>query len=209
MVRGNASSFTVVITTGVWSVFPIAPKWFVVSIEKTVTLPLKERTSIPSNEREIKSMMVFNEDVDKWRVIWEYMYNEKEKEFKDYLGHEESYNLVDKLNPRDSVKGGQTEVFRMHVMVKDPNVKSISYWDVNSLYPFVMSTIEFAVGHLIIRRGDESCRNLLRGLERKGKKFIGLCQVRVLAPGNLMIPSLARKIDGKLMFLLCTACSLD
>ena len=44
-------------------------------------------------EREIKSIMVFNEDVDKWRVIWEHEYNEKDKEFKDYLGREESYNL--------------------------------------------------------------------------------------------------------------------
>ena len=88
-------------------------------------------------------------------------------------------------------------------------MESISYLDVNSLYPFVMSTIEFPVGHLIIRQGDESCRNLLRGLERKGEKFIGLCQVRILAPSNLMIPSLAHKIEGKLMFLLCKACSLD
>ena len=160
-------------------------------------------------EREIKSMMVFNEDVDKWHVIWEHEYNEKEKEFKDYLGCEESYDLVDKLNPRDSVKGGRTEVFRMHVMVKDSNVESISYLDVNSFYPFMMSMIEFPVGHPIIRRGDESCRDLLRGLERKGEKFIGLCQIRVLAPGNLMIPSLAHKIDGKLMFFLCRACSSD
>ena len=62
-------------------------------------------------EREIKSIMVFNEDVDKWRMICEHKYNEKEKEFKDYLGSKESYNLADKLNPRDSVKGGHMEVF--------------------------------------------------------------------------------------------------
>ena len=41
-------------------------------------------------EREIKSMMVFKKDVDKWHVIWEHEYNEKEKEFKDSLGREES-----------------------------------------------------------------------------------------------------------------------
>ena len=95
--------------------------------------------------------MVFNKDVDKWHVIWEHEYNEKEKEFKDYLGREESYDLVDKLNPRDSVKGGRTEVFHMHVMVKDPNIESISYLDVNSLCPFMMSMIEFPVGRPIIR----------------------------------------------------------
>ena len=85
--------------------------------------------------------MVFNEDIDKWHLIWEHEYNEKEKEFKDYLGHEESYNLVDKLNPRDSVKGGHTEVFRMHTMVKDPSNESISYLDINYLYPFMMSVM--------------------------------------------------------------------
>ena len=48
-------------------------------------------------EREIKPIIVFNEDIDKWRVIWEHDYNEKENEFRDYLGHEESYNLVNNI----------------------------------------------------------------------------------------------------------------
>ena len=28
-------------------------------------------------------------------------------------------NMLDKLNPRDAVKGGRTEVFKMHTKVKD------------------------------------------------------------------------------------------
>ena len=72
-----------------------------------------------------------------------------------------------------------------------------------------MSIMEFSVGHPLIRRGDYACRSLLKNLERKGVKFIGICMVRVLAPRDLMIPYLPHKIDGKLMFFLCRACSLN
>ena len=44
-----------------------------------------------------------------------------------------TYELVDKLNPRDSVKGGRTEMFRMYCCVEDPENERISYLDVNSL----------------------------------------------------------------------------
>ena len=84
------------------------------------------------------------------------------------------YDLPDKLNPRDAVKGGRTEVFRMHVVVRNPNRQTIRYLDVNSLYPFVMSMTKFPVGHSSIRHGDHSCRNLLRELKNKGQSFIGV-----------------------------------
>ena len=90
--------------------------------------------------------------------------------------------LVDKLNPRDSVKGGRTEVFRMYCNVRDPQHEKIRYFYVNSLYPYVMSEIDYPLGHPEIRRGNYSCRNLLHKLKMKNKKFIGICQVRVLPP---------------------------
>ena len=141
--------------------------------------------------------------------MWEHEYNEKEKQFKEYLGSECCYNLVDKLSPRDSIKGGRTEVFQLHAIVQDVVCESISYLDINFLYPYVMATIDFPFGHLVIQHGDQSCRNLLHKLHRKNEKLIGLCQVRVLAPNNLIIPPLGHKTDGKLMFLLCRMCSLD
>ena len=142
---------------------------------------------------EIKSEMGFDEVVDKWIVSWEHKFNEMEKSFKEYLGEDRSYDLVDKLNPRDSVKGGRTEVFQMYCLVRDEENRIIQYLDVNLLYSFVMSSIDFLIGHPEIRRGDESCRNLLCSLDRKGEKFIGICQVPVLAPDNLFLPSLAHK----------------
>ena len=105
------------------------------------------------------------------------------------------------------MKCGRTEVFRMYCNVRDPQHEKIRYLDVNSLSPYVMSEIEFPLGHPEIRRGNYSCRNLLHKLKMKNKKFIGVCQVRVLPPSNLFIPCLAPEMGGKLLFCLCRACA--
>ena len=83
------------------------------------------------HEIEIK-ILQFEEGFDKWITIWEHEYNDNEKLYKDFLTKEAVYELVDKLNPRDSIKGGRTEVFRMYCFVEDPENKSIIYLDVNS-----------------------------------------------------------------------------
>ena len=136
-------------------------------------------------------MLRFEEGSDKWITIWEHEYNDNEKSYKDYLTKEVAYELVDKLNPRDSVKGGRTEVFRMYCCVEDPENESISYLGVNSLYPYVMSEIDFPLGHPEIRRGHHSCKNLLNKLQSTEQEFIGVCQVRVLPTDDLFIPCLA------------------
>ena len=160
-------------------------------------------------KREIKSIMSFDDRIDKWIVMWEHEYNDKEKQLKEYLGSECCYDLVDKLSLRDSIKWDHTEVFRMHAIVRDVAPESISYLDVNSLYLYVKTAIDFPNGHPVIQHGDQSCRNLLHKLHSKNEKLIGLCQVRVLAPNDVTIPSLGHKTDGKLMFFLCRTCSLD
>ena len=107
-------------------------------------------------ERMIKHSLNFEEEKDKWIVLWEHEYNDMEDEMKKELGERFVSNVVGKLNPRDAVKGGRTEAFRMHVLVRDPDRQSISYLDVNSLYPYIMSVTEFPVviqkyGEVIIR----------------------------------------------------------
>ena len=71
-------------------------------------------------ERLIRHTMNFDSSVDKWIVLWEHEYNEKFEIFKDKLG-DMIHDFPRKMNPRDAVKGGRTEVFRMHVNVKNPN----------------------------------------------------------------------------------------
>ena len=81
--------------------------------------------------------------------------------YKYVLGDEVVYDMVNTLNPRDSMKGGRTEVFQMHCHIADPRNQCLKYLDVNSLYPYKMSRVEFPMGHPEIRRGDASCKNLL------------------------------------------------
>ena len=100
-------------------------------------------------ERLIRRMMHFDCSMDKWIVMWEHDYSDKLETFKSKLGDDMIRNLPDKMNPTDAVKSGRTEVFQMHVNVKDPDRQRISYLDVNSLYPYVMSITEFPVGGIL------------------------------------------------------------
>ena len=61
----------------------------------------------------------------------------------------------------------------MHVSVRDPDRQSISYLDVNSLYPYIMSVTEFPVGHPEIWRGDNSCRLLINNWRKCSVPFLG------------------------------------
>ena len=157
-------------------------------------------------EAAIKRFIEFRENLDEFVVMWEHEYNAREKEMKECIGEDDLYHMVDRLNPRDAVKGGRTEAFRMHCSITNPNEEEIKYLDVNSLYPYVMSKVEFPIGHPEIRRGDESCRNYIKSLS---EPFIGLCMVKILPPSNLSFPCLAHKMNGKLLFSLCRTCSMS
>ena len=65
-----------------------------------------------------------------------------------------------------------------------------------------MSETEFPVGHPEIRRGYNSCENVINKLKMKGEKFFGLCQVKILPPDGSFVPCLAHKLDGKVLFCL-------
>ena len=158
---------------------------------------------------EIKTSLDFREGIDEFMVIWEHEYNNLEKIMKESIGEDEIYHMVDKLNPCDAVKGGRTEAFRMYCSVRNPEEEEIVYLDVNSLYPYIMSKVNFPIGHPEIRRGDDSCWRLLTSLEESGMAFIGLCFMKILPPSDLFVPCLAHKINGKLLFSLCRTCSMS
>ena len=157
-------------------------------------------------EAAIKSFIEFRENLDEFVVMWEHEYNAHEKEMKECIGEDDLYHMVDRLNPRDAIKGGWTEAFRMHCSITNPNEEEIKYLDVNSLYPYVMTKVEFPIGHPEIRRGDESCRNYIKSLS---EPLIGLCMVKILPPSNLFFLCLAHKMNGKLLFSLCRMCSMS
>ena len=125
----------------------------------------KMYTDTISREVEIKNVLGFEEGFNKWVTIWEHDYNDNEKVYRSHLNDEVNYGLVDKLNPRDSVKDGRTDVFRMYCRTEDHENQCIQHLDVNSLYPYVRSIVDFPLGHPEIRRGDHSCRDLLDKLK--------------------------------------------
>ena len=91
----------------------------------------------------IKTLLKFEHGFDKWIELWEHKFNFNVTCYKEALGPDVINDMVDTLNPRDSVKGGRTEVFRMYCHVDEPSTQCIGYLDVNSLYPYVMSKIAF------------------------------------------------------------------
>ena len=95
----------------------------------------------------------------------------------------------------------------MYSCVEEPEYQEKKYLDVNSLYPYVMSEIDFPVGHPEIRHHHHSCKNLMSKLEMRGEKFLGLCQVKILPPDKLFVPCLAHQLENKLSFCLCRTCA--
>ena len=159
-----------------------------------------------NRELEIKEALGYREGVDEFIIVWEHEFNSMEREVRNALGGD-LYEMVDRLNPRDAVKGGRTEAFRLHCEVSNrPKKEEIVYLDVNSLYPYVRSIIKFPVGHPEVRRGDASCRQLMDALKVSGVPFIGLCMVEILPPNELFVPCLGYKAGGKLLFGLCRTC---
>ena len=122
----------------------------------------------------IKTLLKFEHGFDKWIELWEHEFSSNVtcyKEafvtcYKEALRPDVINDMANTLNPRDSVKGGRTEVFQMYCHVDEPGTQCIRYLDVNSLYPYVMSKIAFPVGHPEIRRGHASCKNLMDKLNK-------------------------------------------
>ena len=95
----------------------------------------------------IKALLKFEHGFNKWIELWEHKFNSNVTCYKEALGPDVINDMVDTLNPRDSVKGGRTEVFQMCCHVDEPSTQCIRYLDVNSLYPYVMSKLAFPVGN--------------------------------------------------------------
>ena len=155
----------------------------------------------------ITALLEFEHGSDKWIELSEHEFNSDVTWYKEASGPDVINDMVDTLNPRDSVKGGRTEVFRMYCHMDEPSTQCIRYFDVNSLYPYVMSKIAFPMGHPEIRRGHTSCKNLMDKLNKQGEELTGLCQVKILPPDDLFVTCLAHKLNNKLLFCLCRSCA--
>ena len=122
-----------------------------------------------------------------------------------------------RLQARDALKGGKTEVFRLHYNVEDNPDYDLFYMDYTSLYPSVGMmepyASQFPVGKFKSLLGTQ-----LNNLEANSegyffeeddgsKEFVnGILQVRVFPPDNLWLPFLPYKFGDKTFYALCAFC---
>jgi hypothetical protein len=105
-----------------------------------------------------------------------------------------SLDLVERLNPRDSLMGGRTNGCVLYKRAVQGT--KIKYVDFTSLYPFVNKTARYPIGHpeIITRDFDDL------------SSYFGIAKVKVLPPRRLFHPVLGYRSQGKLTFPLCRKC---
>ena len=123
--------------------------------------------------------------------MWECDFTQQLSENKDLKRFVDTLDIVSPIEPRDAFYGGRTEAFKLFTHATD--TKTINYYDVTSLYPWVNKTGKIPVGHpKIITENFEDL-----------SQYEGLVKCKVLPPLGLYIPVLPSKCNGKLLFSLC------
>ena len=132
--------------------------------------------------------------------IWECDFNrqlEKNPEMKEFVKNKK-LELSSPLRPRQAALGGRVEVFKLFHECSDDDDERICYFDVCSLYPFIMKSKPYPVGHPTIHVDNFSSDPL--------RDYFGLIKCTVLPPRALKIPALPYPANGKLYFPLCRTC---
>jgi hypothetical protein len=103
-------------------------------------------------------------------------------------------------NQRKSFCGGRTNNL---VFKADDSQGKIRYYDVTSMYPYILKSRQFPLQHPVVYNGgfDSPDFNL--------KDMFGFVLCSVLAPKDLYLPVLPSKINGRLEFVLCEKCAID
>lgn len=105
---------------------------------------------------------------------------------------------VSPLDPRNAFYGGRTGLAKCYHKAEDN--EQILCEDFTSLYPTINKYGTYPTCHLTIIVNPES--NSIHN-------YFGLAKVDLIAPEKLLHPVLPVKLNGKLMFPLCTKCVED
>ncbi|KAK3107774.1 hypothetical protein FSP39_021983 [Pinctada imbricata] len=127
-------------------------------------------------------------------TIWECQFDYVLKKNPIARAFVDTLDLVDRLEPRDSLMGGRTNGSVLYK--KATRGTKIKYVDFTSLYPFVNKTCRYPIGHPVIITRD------FQDLSH----YFGLAKVKVLPPRGLFHPVLGYRTGGKLTFPLCRFC---
>lgn len=126
--------------------------------------------------------------------IWECEFKQLLNENHDMRRYVNGLDILTPLEPRDAFFGGRTEAFKLYEEAADD--KTIKYYDVTSLYPWVNKTGKIPLGHPEII--TENFKSI--------SEYEGLVKCKVLPPKGLFMPALPTKCNGKLLFSLCRTC---
>jgi hypothetical protein len=125
----------------------------------------------------------------------------------------------DRLQPKQAHLGGHTETYVMQFSLEDeekkpPREQNRFHWlDLVSAYPFAAANTQYPIGEYTIFMGDTLTEQPVYDAESKTflfqqKELIGVCQVRVIPPKNLLYPFLIYKAkDEKSYAPLCRTCT--
>ncbi|XP_067208523.1 uncharacterized protein [Linepithema humile] len=122
---------------------------------------------------------------------------------REYLQH---HQMVENepLNPRNAFYGGRTG--NVATRYKITGTEKIRYIDVCSLYPYVLKTGTFPIGHPTVYVGEECSVLIGESPNYNFDSVEGLVRCKVLAPRDLFHPVLPSRVRGKLLFALCRSC---
>lgn len=121
-------------------------------------------------------------------IKWGYTVKER-WECEKRRGVEKEVPLVcDLLNPGDAVRGGRTEIFTIHHRIaENDKTGKIQYFDVTSLYPYILSSQKYPTGPVKIYSGN----NLkLSDWDSKFRQKLGIVKAQILPPRDLFLPVL-------------------
>ena len=102
------------------------------------------------------------------------------------------------LNVRDSFFGGRCSAIKLYHELNEELNEKIHYFDVTSLYPFVVKTKKYPVGHPVVIKNPEISRI---------NDYNGFVFLKILPPKNLYLPVLPVRFKNKLIFPLCYECA--
>ena len=146
---------------------------------------------------------------------------EEASNLRNYVDNVYNHPPVDRLQPRDALKGGKTEVFRLAWRSEDHPGYKMLYLDHSSLYPSVGMRepycSQYPTGKYQVLIGDD-LKDLrihkgsykLRKENRYGRPVFepvrGLMLVRVKPPENMWLPFLPYKYGERTYYALCEKC---
>jgi hypothetical protein len=113
-------------------------------------------------------------------------------EIKEFVN---SLDIPERLTIRQAFYGGRTCGFKMHDKCNEN--ERILFLDVVSLYPYVIKSCKFPLGHPEIITHD---------FDMSMKSYFGIAHVKIVPPKNLYVPVLPYRTREKLIFPLCKAC---